>query len=442
MSFAPYLQLLDRVLSHFRQAQLQLQQAYDFGALLQCITDRVRDSFDEAQILQTVVQELAVGLSVISCDAGIYDLPQQTSTVTYEYVVEQAQSIKGMVIAMTDYADLYGQLLRGQSVQFCWCSLNPTQGNVRHIQDRFTALAHPIADNEQVIGDLWLYRSGDTYFDDEELWLVRQVATQCAIAIRQARLYQAAQLQVTELAHLNRLKDDFLANMSHELRTPVSNIVMAVQMLELELQQAGMTDDVESPTARYLRLLKQESQHEITLINNLLALSHIEAETEPLVLTTIDPHAWITHVAEPFITHAQEHEVHLCFDIPADLPPLTTDLLDLERILTELLTNACKYTPIDGTITISVCLSQQTPTCLDLAIRNTGIDLSEEECNQIFDKFYRILNDDPWKDGGAGLGLAVVKKLSARLGATIHAHSAAGEIVFMLQLPLSAVALS
>jgi signal transduction histidine kinase len=441
MSLAIHLTVLDEVLHQFKQAHSQLQRAYDFSNRLQCIADKVRDSLDEAQILQTAMRELALGLGVESCDTGIYDLRHSTSTVAYEYVAGQLLPVRGLVISMLDYPDVYEQLLQGQSIHCCWYPLDPqVKPRVHCIRERYTALAHPIIDNQQVIGDLWLYRPGEHYFDQEEVWLVQQVATHCAIAIRQARLNQAAQAQVTELARLNHLKDDFLTTVSHELRTPISNIAMAVEMLELELQQVGIDVANNKNLNQYLTILKQESQREVTLINDLLTLSRVEAETEPLVWTTIDPHVWIAHVLESFADYAQSQQQQLELNIPDTLPPLTTDLTDLERILSELLTNACKYTPAGGTITVSATVSNlEPPDCssmLELVICNTGIEISTAECERIFDKFYRIPSNDPWKHQGMGLGLALVKKLTARLGATIQANSQAGQIVFSLQLPL------
>ncbi|MBD3881071.1 sensor histidine kinase [Phormidium tenue FACHB-886] len=114
------------------------------------------------------------------------------------------------------------------------------------------------------------------------------------------------------------------------------------------------------------------------------------------------------------------------------MPLLTTDLSYLERILSELLNNACKYTLPGETISIT---AQATPTLLKLSVSNSGVELPPNELDRIFDRFYRIPSNDPWKHGGTGLGLALVKKLAEQLGGTIEAESAAGELTFILQLP-------
>lgn len=407
-----------------RTAELEL--AFDFEATLKRITDRVRDSLDESQILQTAVQELGAVLGVKCCQAALYDLDVGVSTICYEYTTSGTPS-QGRVVQMSNLPEFYAQLLEGQCFQFC--SMFATL-----IPDEVAILVCPIFDDKGIIGDLWLINHKYYGFHEQDIRLVQQVANQCAIAIRQARLYQASQAQVEELEKLNRLKDDFLSTVSHELRTPVANIKMAIEMLEIVLKQAGILDTESNKAARYFQILHDECQREINLINNLLDLSRLEAGTEPLMLIPLDPNIWIPSIAEPFIERAREQQQQLNVEFPSKLPMLTTDLSDLERILSELLHNACKYTPLGGTITVS---AQATATTLQLNVSNSGSEIPERELTHIFDKFYRIPNNDPWKHGGTGLGLALVKKLVEHLNGTIHVESSGGQTTFTLKLPLS-----
>ncbi len=407
-----------------RTAQLRL--AFEFEATLKRITDRVRDSLDEAQILQTAVQELTRVIGVKSCSAALYDLDKGISTICYEYTTSISPTL-GQVVQMTTLSEVYTQLLKGECFQFCSIVAKSVAGQV-------AKLVCPILDNQGVLGDLWLINHTYYAFAEQDIRLVQQVANQCAIAIRQARLYQAAQAQVEELEKLNHLKDDFLSTVSHELRTPVCNIKMAAQMLEIVLTQIGVFDAHPNTAARYFQILQDECQREISLINNLLDLSRLEAGTEPLMLTTIDPRIWILSIAEPFAQRTELQQQKLQLNIPAKLPALTTDLSDLERILTEVLNNACKYTPPEGTITLS---AQATADSLQVSVSNTGIEIPHSELTRIFDKFYRIPNNDPWKHGGIGLGLALVKKLVEHLKGTIQAKSDRTQTTFTLEFPLT-----
>lgn len=173
-------------------------------------------------------------------------------------------------------------------------------------------------------------------------------------------------------------------------------------------------------------------------------------------MTSIDIAPWLGHLTEPFLARIQAQHQHLQIDIPSQLPTLATDLHYLERILTELLNNACKYTLPGESITLSVQVvepqtnpdplqiiehsegdrSNLDPTRLQICVTNTGIEISEHERDRIFDKFYRIPNNDPWKHGGTGLGLALVKKMSDHLGAKISVFSANQQTSFVLELPI------
>ncbi|HEY9747485.1 MAG TPA: GAF domain-containing protein [Allocoleopsis sp.] len=407
----------------------QLAQALDFEARLKRITDKVRDSLDEDHILTTAVQELALGLSVRCCDTGIYNADHTISTITHEYSDDSAAI--GRTIEMTTRPEIYQQLLQGQYLQFCICN----GLTIRSIQSSSTILACPIVDDQGVLGDLWLFRPNTDRFNELEIRLVQQVANQCAIAIRQARLYQAAQAQVAELEKLNRLKDDFLSTVSHELRTPMSSIKMATQMLEMSLMRAGQpVSGLSDRTSRYFQVLHDECDREIKLINDLLDLTRLDAETEPLLFTAINPHCWIPSVVEPFLEQARQQEQPLQVQLPPNLPTLHTDLNILKRIFSELLRNACKYTPRQAAIAITAEANSES---FWLSVQNFGVEIADIELAHVFDKFYRIPNHDPWKHGGTGLGLALVKKLVEHLGGTIQATSQESQVCFTVQLPIA-----
>ncbi|MGQ9872219.1 MAG: PAS domain-containing protein [Leptodesmis sp.] len=430
---------------HIRTAELQL--ASEFEATLKRITDRVRDSLDEDQILQTAVQELAMALGVTSCNAALYDLEQRTSKVSYEYT-DSRVALQGRVVQMDNFPEGYQQLLQGQYFQFCSLTPNPLRGYV-------AMLACPILDNELVMGDLWLVSHKYRAFNQQDIGLVQQVANQCAIAIRQARLYQRAQAQVEVLAELNRLKDDFLSTVSHELRTPMSNIKLATQMLETILfrnagqppSQGGLNSEdaalilpaaAFSKAVKYFQILKDECQREISLINDLLDLSRLETGSDVPVLQAIDLASWLRQRIEPFLERARSQQQILQISIPSNLPVFATDPSHLDRIVTELLNNACKYTPAGETIAVTVQIIEGADVrsqVLQIHVCNSGVEISREELNRIFDKFYRIPNNDPWKHGGTGLGLALVKKLVESLGGTIQVSSADRQTRFVVELP-------
>lgn len=410
----------------------ELQISLDYEAILKRISDDVRDTLDESQILQIAVWELAVAMNIDGCNSALYDKSQTTATISYEYTTT-LPTVQGKVVQMADFQVGYNQLLQGQFFQFC--RLVP--GN----RGQVAMLACPIFDNRGVIGDLWLFKPQAEAFNELEIKLVQQVANQCAIAMRQARLHQAVQVQVQELEKLNRLKDDFLSTVSHELRTPLANMKMAIQMLGITLNRSQdlfvelrRPPTEQSKVARYYQILQNECERELSLINNLLHLQHLFAGVQPLLLTSIQIQEWLPLLVEPFIHRANSQQQDLILEIAPNLPSLICDPTSLGRVISELLDNACKYTPSGEKIIVSASAENET---MQITTFNSGVEIPERERTQIFEKFYRIPNHDPWKQGGTGLGLALVAQIVARLGGTIKVESGAGQTCFILKIPLT-----
>lgn len=410
-----------------QQRTEQLKNALDYESMLKRITDRVRDSLDEKHIVQAAVQELTVILELAGCNAALYDLNQGTSTIHYEYT-QSIPTSQGRVAQMEHFPEIYQQLQRGWYFQFCSLLPNPARGRVAMLTcPIFVDPESSRGVDQSVLGDLWLIHHQGHMFDDHEIRLVQQVANQCAIAIRQARLYQAAQGQVQELAELNRLKDEFLSTVSHELRTPITNVKMAVQML-----RAASTED---KRAQYLSILEQEATREADLINDLLDLQQLQAMPRPLELELLALPEWLPKLLNSFqprfIARQQSFQAHYS----PTLPPIISEPASLRRALAELLNNACKYTPPGGQISLKIEAEIEA----DLPIVRFTIcnqaTIPAVELSKIFDKFYRCPNADPWKQGGTGLGLALVKKLIERLQGTIQVTSTNGWTKFAVKLP-------
>jgi PAS domain S-box-containing protein len=419
----------------------QLQKALGYEAMLKRITDKVRDSLDEDQILQTAVEELVQGLGVYGCDTALFDIDRPTVTVSHTYTAGMVSCYSRSILEL-HFSDIYPQLLKGQNLQFCELVFERSQ-------ELNGVFACPIIDDQGILGSLRLFRSCEKVFSETEIRLVLQVANQCAIAIRQARLYQATQVQVKALEELNQLKDDFLSTVSHELRTPITNMKMAIFMLQ-------KVNDKERHD-RYMEILQAECIREAELINDLLDLQRLASGTKVLELETIHLQEWLAKVIEPFQERTQNRQQTLNLYLPPHLPNFTSDPSCLSRILAELLNNACKYTPPGETISLSVQVSETTelplsrekilstgasacsllppsPISLKICVCNSGVEIPAHEQPRIFDKFYRVAGSDRWKQGGTGLGLALVQKLTEHLGGTIQVKSANNQTCFILEL--------
>jgi signal transduction histidine kinase len=250
------------------------------------------------------------------------------------------------------------------------------------------------------------------------------------VTLEQQVQERTAQLQeqMQHLQQLSQVKDDFLSMVSHELRSPMANMAMAIQMLQLETKPERRS--------QYLRILSDECNRETALINDLLDLQRLEAGADTLELQTVVLEEWLPHIINAFQERTRIRQQTLHFDLAPDLSSLTTDPFKLERIVTELITNACKYTPNEGAITVIVRAKASTSIArLELSVCNTGSEILATELTRIFEKFYRIPKSDRWKQGGTGLGLALVQELVKQLGGEIRVESAAMQTIFTIELP-------
>ncbi|HEY9894101.1 MAG TPA: CHASE2 domain-containing protein, partial [Candidatus Sericytochromatia bacterium] len=142
--------------------------------------------------------------------------------------------------------------------------------------------------------------------------------------------------QVAELQRVGQLKDDFLSTVSHELRSPMTNIKMAIEMLKISRSKEA--------TDRYLQILQNECARETDLINDLLDLQRLEAGAQTYTPEAIDLSDWLPPILQSFSQRAETQQQSLQMDLPPQLPALISDQPSLERIVVELVNNACKYT--------------------------------------------------------------------------------------------------
>ncbi|ELS04582.1 signal transduction histidine kinase [Xenococcus sp. PCC 7305] len=403
----------------------ELQQALDFEALVRRVTDKIRDSLDEKQILETAARELAIVLDLSTCQIELYNLEQTTATIAYEHSITLPEC-QGRSRKIADFPELYQQLLQKSPLQL----VEPIpEFNPQGIQ--VNRLACPVFDDRGILGNLWGLRPPTEVFTELEVQLMQQVASQCAIAIRQARLYQASNKQVEELAKLNQLKDDFLKTVSHELKAPMSSIQLATETMKTLL--ATKQNPQKSATfQRVLQIFHESCDRQKQLVDDLLTLCYIDAKAKTIQPELIDLHLWIQELIQLYLQRTRNHQQQLVLDLAAEPLNIAADPMILERIVRELLQNACKYTPASQTITIQ---TQAHESEIALCIINTGVEISAEEQKLIFDQFYRIPNNDPWEHGGTGLGLTLVKKLATMLEAFVDVRSENDQVVFCVRFP-------
>ena len=426
-----------------QQIAEKLKQALNSEGSIRRITKRVHDSLDVKEVLQIITQELFNLLNLTSCQIEFENENQEGVTIINkgDQVFEAHQSILNQ---LANSVDISRQLAKKNSLQLNIPS--PQNQNSQIIRQsgkqnvELACLVCPIFEHQNqieldqiaMVGHLWLFRLAEDDFQTWEIELVEQIAIQCAIAIRQARLYEASQTQVKELAKLNNIKDDFLKTISHELRSPMSSIQLAVETLE-KLLEIERTIPQSKTFQRVIEIFRRSCRRQNQLVNNLLTLCHLDAQAETIVMEWIDLHSWIPEIVLPFQEQLIDQQQKLVIEVPDDLPELNSDPFILERVVQELINNACKYTPAKETITIRTILLEDQ---INLNIINSGITIPTEEQDLIFERFYRIPNNDPWQYGGTGLGLYLIKRLLELIDSHIDVISEDENTHFSIMLPL------
>ena len=232
----------------------------------------------------------------------------------------------------------------------------------------------------------------------------------------------------------NRAKSDFLANMSHELRTPLNAIIGFSGMIMSEA-----LGPIGSPRYKeYARDIQESGSHLLGLISNILDVSKIEAGQVNLQTEEIEIDDVINACVSIIRDRARSARIAVAVDIQDDLPILIADETKLKQVLINLLTNAVKFTPAGGSVTISVSCSEATGYCIK--IEDTGIGMAPEDIPRALVAFHQVANKTPHANEGTGLGLTLAKSLVELHGGRLDMASAVdvGTTVTIL-FPLSTV---
>lgn len=211
---------------------------------------------------------------------------------------------------------------------------------------------------------------------------------------------------ITELRRLEKIRQDFVANVSHELRTPLTSIKgYAETLLEGAL-------DTWDNAREFINIIYQDSNRLANLINDLLDLSKIESGKMTMSFAALEPFPMIKRAVSMMENQAKAKSITVKLDAPEELPKIKADETRFSQIMINLLDNAVKYTPDNGSVSVTAKVADNT---LQIDIADTGIGISEKDLSRIFERFYRVDKARSRELGGTGLGLSIVKHI-------VHAH--------------------
>jgi signal transduction histidine kinase len=279
-----------------------------------------------------------------------------------------------------------------------------------------------------VLGGIVLARLTVRPFSERESDLVETFADQAAIAIQNVRLFNEIQEKSRQLEVASRHKSEFLANMSHELRTPLNAIIGFTEvMLEKIFGELNAKQD------EYLRDVLSSGRHLLTLINDILDLSKIEAGRMELERSTFSLRTALENGVTMVRERASRHDIAIALDLGQGLDEVAGDERKVKQVIYNLLSNAVKFTPDGGRVNVSAARENGAAT---VTVRDTGIGIAPEDQERIFEEFSQVGRDPERSREGTGLGLTLSKRFVELHGGTLRVESAPGRgSAFTFTLP-------
>ena len=289
-------------------------------------------------------------------------------------------------------------------------------------------LAVPMVREDRLIGCLVVSRNRPGGFPAETIELLRTFATQSALAIENARLFHEIEDKSRQLEVASQHKSEFLANMSHELRTPLNAIIGFSEVL-----MQRMFGELNAKQEEYLKDIYESGRHLLSLINDILDLSKIEAGRMELELTAFDLPTAIDSALTLVRERATRRGIALQKTFDERVGPVQGDERKVRQVVLNLLSNAIKFTPEGGRIEIHVVPADGS---VEVSVRDTGVGIAPTDQEAVFEEF-RQVGSSAAKQEGTGLGLALCRKFVELHGGTIWVTSAVGTgSTFTFRLPV------
>lgn len=359
----------------------------------------------------------ALGIFKGKQEDGLYLSAQYgTSSEMHRYKTEPWPVSKGLI----------GQVARtGQPVMVNDLSQNEQYARKSRISQ--SMLVVPILRDEAVIGVIDLESITPDYFSEGDISFVQLLASHAAFAIQNAQLFEQAQAA-------NEAKSEFMNTASHDLKVPMTSIKGYAKMLRI-----GAGGPLSDTQQEFVDVIYNNIERMSRLVSDLLDVSRIEAGRIRLEIEDVQIAAVIDDVISSVGAQIEERQLKLNLDVQPTLPTLRADYHRLVQIMTNFVSNAYKYTPDGGDVTISAKVVSQKgqDDQVAISIKDSGYGISKEDQAKLFTTFFRATDPNIRAQPGTGLGLSITKKMIESHGGTLTLESELGQgSTFTFTLPL------
>src|SRR5215813_9783410 len=388
------------------------------------VSQAVSSTLELGTVLETIVSR-AVQLS--GSDQGIvYEFDEDTqifqARATHHITPKHLEAVQAGPIRLGEgaigRAGMIRQPVQVADIQDEWQHVAPQTRELLVGEGMRSLLAVPLVREQRLLGGLVILRRKAGAFSTDVVGILQTFATQSVLAIQNARLFREIGQKSRELEAASRHKSEFLANMSHELRTPLNAVIGFSEVLI-----DRMFGDVNEKQDEYLKDIHASGQHLLSLINDILDLSKIEAGRMELEVTDFNLPMAIDNALTLIRERAARRSIALHTMVDERLGQVQGDERKIRQVLLNLLSNAIKFTPEGGRIHVEARLVDG---FIEVSVSDTGVGIAPEDQEAVFEEFRQVGTADK-KVEGTGLGLALSRKFIELHGGKIWVKSEVGK---------------
>jgi signal transduction histidine kinase/DNA-binding response OmpR family regulator len=409
------------------QAALAISQAHAYEQvrdlaqrelLVNTITTAIRSSLDPQDIFAAITEQLGQALKVDGCTLSLWTENDEYVQCVGLYEAQHSESaakqdLPQSLVPIVGNPVLQQLMLTQQPVYLDDLSEQPQmQGFDLPLRSPARALLLvPLLSDGKIIGSITLRQSTKPRkWREADVELAQTVAAQAAIAVQQSRLYQKTKQQTEKLLELDRQKTEFFQNISHEFRTPLTLMIGPLESA-INNQQSLAYEQAEIALRNSRRLLR--------LVNQLLDIQRLDAGKMQASFRPTNLAEFVNQIVGNFSPYCQKKGINLVANI-IPIPSIYLDAEKFDKVLYNLLSNAMKFTPSGGTITINV---QPAGDHVRMQVTDTGIGIKSTQLLHVFERFRQAEGSVNRSYEGSGLGLALVKELVELHGGKISVES-------------------